>query len=69
MNITEEEIWVSNPKFVCLISKMDHQVNKLLITTQGIQEIDGEIKEEYTEEKSNIKVDPLSKKGVSDLLV
>ena len=48
---------------------MDHQMNKLLITNQGIPEIDGEIKEEYTEEKSNIKVDPLSKKGLSDLLV
>lgn len=40
-----------------------------MITKQGINSIDKEIREEYVDEKSNIKVDPLAKKGVSDLLV
>ncbi|CAD8075420.1 unnamed protein product [Paramecium sonneborni] len=69
MNFGDDEIWVTHPKFVCLIAKFDNQENKLLITKQGILQIDKEIREEYIDDKSNIKVDPLSKQGVNDLLL
>lgn len=31
MNVGDEEIWISHPKFVCLITKYDNQLNKLFI--------------------------------------
>ncbi|KAM3143890.1 hypothetical protein pb186bvf_003941 [Paramecium bursaria] len=65
----EEEVWVTSQKHVCLIAKMNLASNKLEIQKQGIKELDENVEQGIVEEFSNIKVDPYSKQGISDLMI
>lgn len=45
----EEEYWVSNPKFVCVIAKYDIKHNQLFIGEQGVPDMDEEVERTYVD--------------------